>query len=133
VDLAAKSKLPTANATKTEAHILRLLLAAVLMAIAANCFLKYLWWTACYSAWSGIPKLADQWKAAGSRASSNGWSSILLELAGVIVLFSMMRPRHTNAPQFFRNGLRLVLSLAIAIAGTAIFALALSWFKQGTH
>ncbi len=51
----------------TSSLILRIAAAAALMALAANCFLKYLWWTACYSAWYGIPKLAEQWKAAGSR------------------------------------------------------------------
>ena len=69
----------------------RALLAAGLMALAANCFLKYLWWTACYGAWAGIPNLAEQWKAAGSRAAFNGWSVIVLEFASVAVLFTLLR------------------------------------------
>jgi hypothetical protein len=99
-------------------------LAAILMALAANCFLKYLWWTACYSAWSGIPKLDDQWRAAGTRASFNGWSMLILEVASVVALCTMIRLRYA---------LRILTSLAITIAGTSLFALALSWIKQGIH
>jgi len=60
--------------TVNNSRILRVVAVLALMALAANCFLKYLWWTACYSAWYGIPKLAEQWKAAGANASFNGWS-----------------------------------------------------------
>lgn len=105
-------------------RILRLAVAAILMALAANCFLKYLWWTACYSAWTGIPKLADQWRAAGARASFNGWSVILLEAASLALLSAAMR---------LRIVFRLLASLAITIAGTAVFALLISWIKQGIH
>jgi hypothetical protein len=111
----------------------RFTLAAALMAVSANFFLKYLWWTACYSAWNGIPKLADQWKAAGSRASFNGWSFIVLEIASMTIIFALIRLRLANLPIFFKNAVRLVLSLALTIAGTGFFAWALSWFKQGTH
>jgi len=89
--------------------------------VAGNCFLKYVWWTACYSAWSGIPKFAEQWQAAGTRASFYGWSLIVLEAASIFVLCSVIRLRY---------GVRLVASLAITIAGTALFALVLSWIKQ---
>lgn len=98
--------------------------ALALMLLAANRFLSYLWWTACYSAWSGIPKMAEQWRAAGVRASFNGWAFILLDLASVALLCSAMR---------LRIGLRLLIALTITAAGTALFALALSWFKQGIH
>ena len=114
-------------------RILRLAAAASLMALAANCFLKYLWWTACYSAWNGIPKLAEQWKAAGANASFNGWSLIALDAASVAIFFSLITLRSTNLSGFFKNGARLAASLATTIAGTALFALALSWFKQGIH
>ena|SRR5438270_8426024 len=107
--------------------ILRLATAAALMAVAANCFLKYLWWAACYSAWSGIPKLSTQWKAAGSRVTLYGWSLILLEAASVALVYSVMRLR----PGFSRNAARLVLSLILTIASTALLALLLSWVKQG--
>ena len=100
------------------------------MAIAANRFLKYLWWTACYSAWYGIPKLAEQWKAAGARASFNGWCVIVLEFLSIAVLYGAISLRRTDLPASLRNGLRLVLSLLFTGAGTALFSLALSWWKQ---
>ena len=110
---------------------LRILCAATLMALAANCFLKYLWWTACYSAWFGIPKLAVQWKAAGVRASFNGWSVIVLETASVIVLFTMLRRQSSKNSAFLKNAPTLIFASIATIAGTALFALALSWAKQG--
>jgi hypothetical protein len=119
--------------TDNPSRILRLAAAVALMALAANCFLKYLWWTACYGAWYGIPKLAEQWKAAGARASFNGWSLILLDAASVAVLFSLIRLRSIETSTFLKSAVRLALSLTITIAGTAAFALALSWLKQGTH
>jgi hypothetical protein len=114
-------------------RILRFVAALALMALAANCFLKYLWWTACYSAWYGIPKLAEQWKAAGANVSLNGWSLIALDAASVAIFFSLFTLRSTTLSGFFKNGVRLAASLATTIAGTAILALALSWFKQGVH
>ena len=110
--------------TQPRFPIVRIALAFILMAVAANRFLSYLWWTACYSAWSGIPKMAEQWRAAGVRASFNGWTFLLLEVASIAVLCTTMR---------LRIGLRLLASLAITVVGTALFALALSWFKQGIH
>jgi hypothetical protein len=117
--------------TAKNTGIVRILLATALMALAANCFLKYLWWTACYSAWQGIPKLANQWNAAGSRATLNGWSVIVLELSSIAVLFSLMRLRSPDRSGLLRNAPRLILSFVIAIAATGFFALALSWVKQG--
>jgi len=117
----------------TTSRILRLLAALALMALAANCFLKYLWWTACYSAWNGIPKFAEQWKAAGAHASFNGWAFIALETATVAVLFGTISLRSAELSGFFKNGARLAASLATTIAGTALLALALSWLKQGIH
>ena len=111
----------------------RFILAAALMAVSANCFLKYLWWAACYSAWNGIPKLAEQWKAAGSRASFNGWSFIVLEIASLTIIFALIRLRLANMPIFFKNAVRLVLSIAMTTAGTGLFAWALSWYKQGAR
>ena len=103
------------------------------MALAANCFLKYLWWTACYSAWYGIPKLAEQWKAAGANASFNGWSFIVLEAASVAVLFLLISLRSTGLSGFFRNCVRLAASLTTTIIGTALLGLVISWLKQGIH
>ena len=110
--------------TESRSPIIRIALAFILMAVAANRFLSYLWWTACYSAWSGIPKMAEQWRAAGVRASFNGWTFIVLEVTSLAVLCTAMR---------LRIGLRLLASLTITVVGTAFFALALSWFKQGIH
>ena len=98
--------------------------AVVLMGVAANCFLKYLWWSACYSAWSGIPKLAEQWRNAGTRASVYGWSVIALEAASIATLSTAIRLRY---------GVRVLASFVITIAGTAILTLVLSWIKQGVH
>ena len=108
---------------------LRALLAAALMALAANCFLKYLWWTACYSAWAGIPKMAEQMKAAGSRASFNGWSLIVLQFASVVVLFTLLR-RETSTGAL-RVAVRVFVSIVLSICGTGLFVLALTWVKQG--
>ena len=109
--------------------ILRTFLAAALMAFAANCFLKYLWWTACYSAWSGIPKMAEQWKAAGFRASFNLWSFLALEFASVAVLSTLLPS--SNRSGFLKYAPRTMLGLFITIFATALLALALSWVKQG--
>lgn len=100
------------------------------MATAANCFLKYLWWAACYSAWSRIPKMAAQWKAAGDRATFNGWSFILLEFTSVAVLFTLIQLRQLNFPTVFRAALRATASLTLTIVGTGLLALALAWVKQ---
>lgn len=120
--LTAEDKSEAALASKSSLQILRALLAAALMLIAANCFLRYLWWTACYSAWSGIPKLHDQWLAAGAKASFNGWGLVVLQVASVAVLCTAFRLRYS---------LRLLAALATTLAGTALFALVLSWVKQG--
>ena len=122
--MASAAERPSTPVTESRSPIVRIALAFVLMAVAANRFLSYLWWTACSSAWSGIPKMAEQWRAAGVRASLNGWTFILLEVASLALLCTAMR---------LRIGLRLLASLALTAVGTALFALALSWFKQGIH
>jgi hypothetical protein len=107
----------------------RIALALALMTTAANCFLKYLWWAACYSAWSGIPKFAEQWKSAGAKASFYGWSVIVLEFAALVLLYTAIRLRQLNSAAV-RTGLRLAASLTITIVGSGFLALALSWVKQ---
>jgi hypothetical protein len=114
-------------------QMLRLLLAIALMALAANSFLKYLWWTACYSAWYGIPKLAEQWKAAGSRATLNGWGVVFLDAASVVTLCTVIGLRDSRLSPVLKTVVRVIVSLAITIAGTAVLVLALSWLKQGIH
>ena len=118
------SQLPTA---------LRVVIAVALMVLAANCFLKYLWWTACYSAWGGIPKLADQWRAAGARATLNGWSLIVVGVIAAAVLSRAFRVRGNPRSSLLSRTLCLALSLLVTIAGTGAFALVLSWLKQGVH
>lgn len=111
----------------------RAIVAAALMTLAANCFLKYIWWAACYSAWSGIPKLAEQWRAAGTRASLNLWGVFVLDLASTTVLFSLLRFPSSDMSGFLRAALRLMVAFVSTIVGTAVLALVLSWIKQGIH
>jgi hypothetical protein len=113
--------------------ILRALVTAILIALAANCFLKYLWWTACYSAWGGIPKLTDQWRVAGARATFNGWGVIVVGVIAGAVLASAFRARASQRSTLLGTTLRLALSLVVTIAGTGALALVLSWLKQGVH
>ena len=120
------------SASRTS-RIVRVLIAIAAMALAANCFLKYLWWTACYSAWSGIPKLAEQWKAAGANAAFNGWSVLILAGVSLLVLCTVIRLRNSQMSGLLKTGVRLAISLATTVTGTAIFTLVLSWFKQGMH
>jgi len=110
--------------------VLRIALALALITTAANCFLKYLWWTACYSAWAGIPKLSAQWRAAGARSSFYGWSVILMELATLILLYSAIRLRQLTFSSISRTVLRLAASLILTVVGTGFLALVLSWVKQ---
>ena len=112
---------------------LRFLAAAALMTVAANCFLKYLWWAANYSAWYGIPKYSAQWRAAGARASFYGWALLLLEAASVATIYRLIRFRPTGRSRALGKGVRFVASLAIAILGSSLLAWTLSWIKQGSH
>ena len=121
---------PNKRTSGTIFPILRIALALALATTAANCFLKYLWWTACYSAWAGIPKLASQWRAAGARSSFYGWSVIVLELASLILLYTAIRLGQVTFSSFLRTSLRLAASLTISVIGTGFLALALSWVKQ---
>ena len=110
--------------TGNASRVFTAIFALALMLAAANRFLSYLWWTACYSTWSGIPKMAEQASAAGTRASVNQWTFLFLEMASIALLCAVMRLRYA---------LRILASLIITVAATAVFALALSWFKQGVH
>ena len=114
----------------TTSLLLRGVFALSLMAMAANCFLKYLWWAACYSAWSGLPKFHEQWKAAGANASLNGWSVIVLELASLILVYTAIPLRKVTFSSLLRTTLRVAASLTITIVGTGLLALALAWVKQ---
>ena len=121
---------PNKRTSGTIFPILRIALALALATTAANCFLKYLWWTACYSAWAGIPKLAAQWRAAGARSSFYGWTVIVLELATLILLYTAIRLGQVTFSTFLRTALRLAASFTITVVGTGLLALALAWVKQ---
>lgn len=121
---------PHKRTSGTTSPILRIALALALITTAANCFLKYLWWTACYSAWAGIPKLAAQFRAAGARSSFYGWTVIVLELATLILLYTAIRLRQVTISTFLRTALRLAVSLTLTVLGTGFLALVLSWVKQ---
>ena len=127
---APANQAPRDRTASAASPILRIALALALITTAANCFLKYLWWTACYSAWAGIPKLAAQWRAAGDRSSFYGWSVIILELATLILLYTAIRLRQVTFSSFLRTALRLALSLTLTVLGTGFLALVLSWVKQ---
>lgn len=121
---------PPKRTSGTTSPILRIALALALITTAANCFLKYLWWTACYSAWAGIPKLSAQWRAAGARSSFYGWTVIVLELATLILLYTAIRLRQMTFSSFLRTALRLAASLTLTVIGTGVLALVWSWVKQ---
>jgi len=133
MDVAAESTrnvtgAPGGRSNRIGFRVAGVVLAAAAMTAAANCFLKYVWWTACYSAWRGIPKLAAQWQAAGARATFYGWSLLILELASVAIVFILLRSRSGGVAG---NALRLVASGAVAGAGTGLLAWILSLLKQG--
>ncbi len=121
---------PHKRASGTTSPILHIALSLALITTAANCFLKYLWWTACYSAWAGIPKLAAQWRAAGARSSFYGWTVIVLELTTLLLLYTAIRLRQVTFSTVVRTALRVTASLTITVVGTGFLALVLSWVKQ---
>jgi hypothetical protein len=107
------------------------LLAVTLTGVSASCLLKYMWWTACYSAWSGIPKLAGQRRMAGANASFNGWGFILLEISALATFYSLIQFRRVS--RFPRLAARITISLILMAAGTTAFALLLSMAQIGVR
>jgi hypothetical protein len=99
------------------------------MGISAVCFLRYAWWAACYSGWYGLPSYAQQLRVAAARASFYFWSVIVLQFATLVVMWSLIRLRYTELSEFLKYGTRLGGSVAITIAGTALFAWLLSWIR----
>lgn len=132
MDVAAEPtrNLSTRSNGRSASRIWSIALAVFFAALAGNCFLKYVWWTACHTAWAGIPKLAAQWQAAGVRSTFYGWTLLFLEIAGVIAFFVGIRSRSGSA---VGSALRLVLSLIITAAVTGLFAWILSLVNQGFH
>ncbi len=90
-----------------------------------------MWWTACYSAWTGIPKLAAQWRMAGANRTFNGWGFIILEAIAIATLLSLFPFRGLSG--LFRLGARVAASLVLAAVTTAIFALILSVTQIGVR
>jgi magnesium-transporting ATPase (P-type) len=111
----------------------RFLLAIFLMALSANYFLKYLWWTAFYNGSSGFGSHAQQVQQAASRSTTYLWIVIALVLVTVIVTSSAMRPRAKNSSRVLSQGARLAASLVLTLAGTALLALILAWIQPGVR
>lgn len=110
-------------------RIPRLLVATALMAISANFFLKYLWWSAFYSGSSGFAGHSQQVENASARSSAYFWTVILLELLAFAVVWSAMKGRRPDSPGFLWHGVRFAASLTLTICGTALLALVLSWIQ----
>ncbi len=99
------------------------------MGISTVCFLRYASWAACYSGWYGLPSYAQQLRVAAARASFYFWSVIALQFTTFVVMWSLVRLRHTDLSQFLKYVARLGVSVAITIAGTALLAWLLSWIR----
>jgi hypothetical protein len=112
-------------------RIPRILFAGVLMAISANFFLKYLWWSAFYSGSSGFASHSEQVENASTRSSTYFWTVMLLELLAFAVVWSAMKVRRADSSGFLRLGVRLATSLTLTIGGTALLALVLAWIQPG--
>ena len=107
----------------------RIGLAAVLMAISAVCFLRYMWWAACYSGWYGLPSYAQQLRIAAARASFYRWSVIALQTATLGIVWGLIRLRYTDLSQFLKFAARFAASSAITITGTALLVWLMSWIR----
>jgi hypothetical protein len=109
------------------------LLAAFLMALSANYFLKYLWWTAFYNGSSGFGSHSQQVQTAGSRSTTYLWTVIALELITLTITWSAMRPRANTATGVLSLGARLAASFTLTVAGTALLAIILAWLQPGVR
>lgn len=110
---------------------LQVFMIAAFVTIAADCFLKYVWWAACYSGWYGIPRLAQQAKIASSRASMYLWITVALEFISCTIIFSLIQLRYTDLSRFLRFAARISASAAITVIGTALLVFALGWVQPG--
>jgi hypothetical protein len=54
-----------------------------------------------------------------------------LELASVSAMYATIRLSRANLSRSFKTGLRVAAAFALTIVGSALFALALAWVKQG--
>lgn len=114
-------------------RIPRFLFATVLMAISANFFLKYLWWSAFYSGSSGFAGHSQQVQNASARSTDYFWTVLLLELLTFAVVWSATKLRPANSSAFLWHGVRFAVSLALTIGGTALLALVFAWVQPGVH
>jgi len=103
------------------------------MAISANYFLKYLWWTAFYNGSSGLGSQSQQVQNAGFRSTAYLWTVIALQLLTLTTVWSAMNLQRNDSSPLLRQGLRLGASLTITVAGTALFALLLAWIQPGVR
>jgi hypothetical protein len=101
------------------------------MAISADYFLKYLWWSAFYSGSSGFGSHSQQVQNAYARSTSYLWIVIVLEAVTLALVWSAMKPRTDNSANPVGRGVRVVASLTFTIAGTALLALVLAWIQPG--
>lgn len=111
----------------------RFLLAICLMALSANYFLKYLWWTAFYNGSSGFGNHSPQAQAAGSRSTTYLWTLIALELITATITWSAMRTRDNKSTGVLSQGVRVGASFTLTVVGTALFALVLAWIQPGVR
>jgi hypothetical protein len=103
------------------------------MAISANCFLKYLWWSAFYSGSSGFASHSQQVENASNRSTAYFWTVLLLELLTFAVVWSAMKLPRPDSSGIFWHGVRVATSLTLTIAGTALLALVLAWIQPGVR
>ena len=114
-------------------RIPRFLFATVLMAISANYFLKYLWWSAFYSGSSGFAGHSQQVQNASARSTDYFWIVLTLELLTLAVVWSAIKLRPSNSSGILWHGVRFAVSLTLTIGGTALLALVLAWVQPGLH
>jgi hypothetical protein len=101
------------------------------MAVAADYFLKYLWWSAFYSGSSGFGSHSQQVQTAFAHSTTYLWIVIVLELITLAIVWSAIKPRTNNPANLLSRGVRVVASLTFTIVGTAVLALVLAWIQPG--
>lgn len=103
------------------------------MAISADYFLKYLWWSAFYSGSAGFRSHSPQVQSAYARSNTYFWIVIVLQLITLVLVWSAMKPRTNNSSGFLSLGARLAVSLTFTVAGTALLAFVLAWIQPGVR
>lgn len=111
-------------------RISRIIIATALMAISANCFLKYLWWSAFYSGSSEFGSHSQQVQNASARSTLYLWVVIVLQLVTLVIVWSAIK-RRNDSSDLLSQAIRLGASLTIAIGGTALLVLVFAWIQPG--